>query len=214
MITAIISKLLACINFIKCKFQIIAVTIILMLTAFCFYQTNKLIQANKEIDRIQNNYEYYLNKSIGIEEQNRVLQLSIDEFKETKDSIITELNLLQKELKIKDKKLKQANVIKQEIVHDTTVIVKSPDFELVIKPNSLTSIIINKKDSLLTHKLNVENVQTLFVTQERVYRRKYKNWFVRLLHLDFKKKTQTDYQIHNSNDIIHTKDTRLIEIVK
>lgn len=214
MITTIISKLLTCINFIKGKLQIIAVTIIMMLTAFCFYQTTKLKQANEEIDRLYNNYEYYMNKSIGIEEQNKLLQLNIDELKETKDSVVNSLDSLRKVLKIKDKELKQANLVKQEIVHDTTVIVKSPDFELVIKPNSLTSIIINKKDSLLTHKLNVENVQTLFVTQERVYRRKYKNWFVRLLHLDFKKKTQMDYQIHNSNDIIHTKDTRLIEIVK
>ena len=46
---------------------------------------------------------------------------------------------------------------KQEIKHDTTFIVKSNDFELVIKPNSLTSIIINKQDSLLTHKLDIKN---------------------------------------------------------
>ena len=214
MITTIISKLLACISFIKGKLQIIAVTIIMMLTAFCFYQTTKLKQANEEIDRLYNNYEYYMNKSIGIEEQNKILQLNIDELKETKDSVVNSLDSLRKVLKIKDKELKQANLVKQEIVHDTTVIVKSHDFELVIKPNSLTSILINKKDSLLTHKISIENVQTLFVTQSRVYRRKYKNWFTRLLHLDFKKKTQMDYQIHNSNDIIHTKDTRLIEIVK
>ena len=151
MITVITNKLLSCISFIKGKLQIIAVTIIMILAAFCFYQYTEL---------------------------------------------------------------KQASTVKTEIVHDTTVIVKSPDFELVIKPNSLTSIIINKKDSLLTHKLNIENVQTLFVTQERVYRRKYKNWFARLIHFDFKKKTQLDYQIHNSNDIINTKDTKLIEIVK
>lgn len=214
MIPTIISKLLSCINFIKKYFKLIAVTVIMMLTAFCFYQHNKLKQANDEIDRISNNYEYYMNKSIGMEEQNKVLQLSLNEYKETKDSIIKELNTVQKELKIKEKKLKQANTIKHEIIHDTTVVVKSDDFELEIKPNSLTSIIINKKDSLLTHKLNIENVQTLFVTQERVYRNKYKNWFVRLLHFDFKKKTQTDYQIHNSNDLIITKDTRLIEIIK
>ena len=214
MITVITNKLLSCISFIKGKLQIIAVTIIMILAAFCFYQHTELKQANNEIDRLQGNYEYYLNKSNGFEEQNRVLQLNLDEYRETQDSIIKQLSATQKELKIKDKQLKQASTVKTEIVHDTTVIVKSPDFELVIKPNSLTSIIISKKDSLLTHKLNIENVQTLFVTQERVYRRKYKNWFARLIHFDFKKKTQLDYQIHNSNDIINTKDTKLIEIVK
>lgn len=214
MITTIISKLLSCINFIKNKFHIIAVTIIMILAAFCFQQNNKLKQANTEIDRLQNNYEYYLNKINEKEEQNKILQLNIDEYKETRDSIIKELHTIQKELKIKDDQLKQSNTIKTEIVHDTTVIVKSSNFEIAIKPNSLTSIIINKKDSILTHKLDIQNTQTLFVTQERVYKRKYKNWLVRLLHFDFKKKTQLEYQIHNSNDIIKTKDTRLIEIIK
>lgn len=214
MITTIISKLLSCINFIKNKFHIIAVTIIMILAAFCFQQNNKLKQANAEIDRLQNNYEYYLNKINEKEEQNKILQLNIDEYKETRDSVIKELHTIQKELKIKDDQLRQANTIKTEIVHDTTVIVKSPNFEIAIKPNSLTSIIINKKDSILTHKLDIQNTQTLFVTQERVYKRKYKNWLVRLLHFDFKKKTQLEYQIHNSNDIIKTKDTRLIEIIK
>ena len=214
MITTIISKLLSCINFIKNKFHIIAVTIIMILAAFCFQQNNKLKQANAEIDRLQNNYEYYLNKINEKEEQNKILQLNIDEYKETQDSVIKELHTIQKELKIKDDQLRQANTIKTEIVHDTTVIVKSPNFEIAIKPNSLTSIIINKKDSILTHKLDIQNTQTLFVTQERVYKRKYKNWLVRLLHFDFKKKTQLEYQIHNSNDIIKTKDTRLIEIIK
>ena len=214
MIAILISKVLSCISFLRNNFKRIAVVIITMLTAFCFYQNNKLNKANLEIDRVQNNYEYYLNKSINIEEQNKVLQLSLNEFKETKDSIIQELKTVQDELKIKEKKLKQANIIKTEVVHDTTVIVKSSDFELEIKPNQLTSILINKKDSLLTHKIQIENAQTLFVIQEKVYRNKYKNWFSRLIHFDFKKKLQTDYQIHNSNDLILTKDTRLIEIIK
>ena len=155
-----------------------------------------------------------MNKSSNVEQQNKVLQLIIDDYKETKDSLVTEIKTTQKKLKIKEKELKQTQMQKQEIKHDTTLIVKSNDFELVIKPNSLTSIIINKKDSILTHSLKIENVQTLFITQERVYRNKYKNWFSRLLHFDFKKKTQLDYHIDNSNKLIITKDTRLIEIIK
>lgn len=214
MIATIIGKLLGCINFIKKYFKLIAVIIIMILTAFCFYQGKKLKQANDRIDTIQNNYEYYMNKSAGMEEQNRVLQLTIDDFKETKDSLIQEIQATQKKLGIKEKKLNQLQTQKQEVRHDTTVVVKSPNFTLEIKPNSLTSIIINKKDSILTHSLKIENVQTLFITQERVYRNKYKNWFSRLLHFDFKKKTQLDYHIDNSNELIITKDTRLIEIIK
>lgn len=212
LITVIKNKLLNCINFIKTNFHIIAVTIIMMLTAFLFIQHGKLKYANQKLDAAKSNYEYYMNKMSGIENQNRILQFTIDEYKETKDSLITEIKTTQKKLEIKEKELKQTQLQKQEIKHDTTIVVKSNDFELEIKPNSLTSIIINKKDSLLTHKLSIENAQTLYITNKRVYRNKYKNWFIRLFHFDFKKKNNIEYLIHNSNDIIKITDSRMIEL--
>ena len=211
---AVKSKLLNCINLIKTNFQIIAVTISMILAAFLFIQTSKLEQANKRLDMVQNNYEFYMNKSSNVEEQNRVLQLTINDYKETNDSLINEIKTTQKKLNIKEKELQQTQLQKQEIKYDTTVIVKTPNFTLEIKPNSLTSIIINKQDSLLTHKLSIKNVQTLFVTNKRVYRNTYKNWFTRLLHFDFKKKNTFRYQIHNSNDLIEITDSRLIELNK
>lgn len=212
MLIAVKNKLFNCINFIKNNFQTIAVIIIMILTAFLFIQNDKLKTVNQRLDSVQNNYEYYMNKSSNVEDQNRILQLTIDDYKETKDSLINEIKTTQKKLKIKEKELYQTQIQKQEIKHDTTVIVKSPNFTLEIKPNSLTSIIINKQDSLLTHKLDIKNSQTLFVTNKRIYKNKYKNWFVRLLNFDFKKKNDIRYQIHNSNDLIEITDSRMIEL--
>lgn len=209
---AVKNKLFNCINFIKNNFQTIAVIIIMILTAFLFIQNDKLKTVNQRLDSVQNNYQYYMNKSSNVEDQNRILQLTIDDYKETKDSLINEIKTTQKKLKIKEKELYQTQIQKQEIKHDTTVIVKSPNFTLEIKPNSLTSIIINKQDSLLTHKLDIKNSQTLFVTNKRIYKNKYKNWFVRLLNFDFKKKNDIRYQIHNSNDLIEITDSRMIEL--
>lgn len=209
---AVKSKLLNFINIIKTNFHTIAVTIIMMLTAFLFIQHDKLKATRDNLDRVQSNYEFYMNRSSDIEQQNKVLQLTIDDYKETKDSLINEVKTTQKKLKIKEKELQQTQLQKQEIKHDTTVIVKSNDFILEIKPNSLTSIIINKKDSLLTHELRIKNTQTLYVTNERVYRNKYKNWFIRLLHFDWKKKDNIEYQIHNSNNLIEITDSRMIEL--
>lgn len=211
-LTVIKNKLLNCINIVKSNFNVIAVVIIMMLTAFLFIQNNKLKYVNNRLDAVQNNYEYYMNKSSNVEQQNKVLQLIIDDYKETKDSLVTEIKTTQKKLEIKDKELRQAQLLKQQIKHDTTVVVKSNDFKLEIKPNNLTSIIINKKDSLLTHSLSIQNQQTLFITNKRIYRNKYKNWFTRLLHFDFKKKDNIKYQIHNSNDLIEITDSRMIEL--
>ena len=146
-LTVIKNKLLNCINIVKSNFNVIAVVIIMMLTAFLFIQNNKLKYVNNRLDAVQNNYEYYMNKSSNVEQQNKVLQLIIDDYKETKDSLVTEIKTTQKKLEIKDKELRQAQLLKQQIKHDTTVVVKSNDFKLEIKPNNLTSIIINKKDS-------------------------------------------------------------------
>lgn len=209
---AVKSKLLNLINIFKTNFHTIAVTIIMMLTAFLFIQHNKLKVTRDTLDSVQSNYEYYMNKSSDVEQQNKVLQLTIDDYKETKDSLINEVKTTQKKLSIKEKELRQTQLQKQEIKHDTTVVVKSNDFILEIKPNSLTSIIINKKDSLLTHELSIKNTQTLYVTNKRVYRNKYKNWFIRLLHFDWKKKDNIEYQIHNSNDLIQITDSRMIEL--
>ena len=214
LITVIKNKLLNFISIIKNNFHTIAVTIIMMLTAFLFIQHRQLKVTRDTLDKVQSNYEFYMNRTADIEQQNKVLQLTINDYKETKDSLINEVKATQKKLKIKEKELKQTQLQKQEIKHDTTVIVKSNDFELEIKPNSLTSIIINKKDSLLTHTLSIKNTQTLYVTNERVYRNKYKNWFIRLLHFDFKKKNNIEYHIHNSNDIIEITDSRMVELNK
>ena len=211
-LTIIKNKLLSCINVIKTNFNVIAVVIIMMLTAFLFIQENKLKYTRNRLDSVQNNYEFYMNMCSNIEQNNKVLQLTIDDYKETKDSLINEIKTAQKKLNIKDKELQQIQLQKQEIKHDTTVIVKDNNFTLEIKPNSLTSIIINKQDSLLTHKLNIKNAQTLYVTNKRIYRNNYKNWFTRLLHFDWKKKDNIEYQIHNSNDLIEITDSRMIEL--
>ena len=211
-ITVIKNKLLNFISIIKQNFQIIAVTIAMILAAFLFIKNKELEATRNTLDKVQSNYEYYMNKSSNVEEQNKILQFTIKEYKETNDSLINEIKTTQKKLKIKDKELQQTQIQKQEIKHDTTIIVKSNDFKLEIKPNNLTSIIINKKDSMLTHSLSIQNQQTLFITNKRIYRNKYKNWFIRLLHFDWKKKDNIKYQIHNSNDLIEITDSRMIEI--
>ena len=211
-ITVIKNKLLNFINVIKSNFQTIAVVIIMVLTAILFLYHKKMKATEDRLNKVYSNYEFYMNAAASKEEQNKVLQFTIDDYKETNDSLINEIKITQKKLKIKEKELKQAQTQKQEIKHDTTIIVKSNDFKMEIKPNSLTSITINKQDSILTHTLDIRNQQTLFITNKKVYKNKYKNWFIRLLNIDFKKKNDIRYQIHNSNDLIQITDSRMIEI--
>ena len=175
---------------------------------------NQLDKKNKEIDRVTNNYLYYEQLATQQKNDNRVLQLTLDEFKETKDSLIQEVHATVKKLKIKEKELKQVQIQEQKVVHDTTIVVRSTDFKVEIKPNNLTSIVINKRDTLLTHSIDIRNTQLLFIHTKKEYKRNYKNWFQRLLHFDFKKRTIYKYQIDNSNKLINVENTRIIDLSK
>lgn len=189
-----------------------AVFIIMVLTAIICFQKNQIEKKNKQIDQISNNLEFYQEQLSDIDVQNRTLKLSIEDFKQSKDSLLQQINTVKDKLNIKDKQLKQAQLQNQEIKIDTTFIVDSPDFIKEFKPNELTSLIITKKDSLLTAKIDIQNTQTLFISTKKEYKNKYKNWFRRLIHFDFKKRFVYNYQIHNSNPIIKIKETRLVEI--
>lgn len=200
------------INWFTNNFKVVAVCIIGIFTAIIFLQHNQLDKQNKELDRLNNNIQYYQEQRDSINNNNRVLQLTIEEFDNSQDSIIQKLNNTRKELNIKKKQLKQVQSQTQQIKVDTTIIVKENDFKEVIKPNDLTSIIIAKTDSILTAKIDIKNEQTLFIQSKREYKRQYKNWFRRLLRFDFKKQTVFKYQIYNSNDIIKITDTKLVTI--
>ena len=192
----------------------IAVIIILVLTAITFLQYKQIKKQTQQIDRYSNNIEYYQQQLSDKFSENRTLQFTIDEYKTSVDSLIDNIKQTQKQLNIKDKQLRQAQLQHQAINIDTTVIVKDCDFIKEIKPNSLTSLIIIKKDSLLTAKIDIRNEQTLFLMSKREYRNQYKNWFRRLIHFDFKKKNVYKYQIHNSNPIIKIESSRIVEIQK
>lgn len=192
--------------------KIMAVIIISIFAAIIFYQGKQIKEKNRQIDRITNNTLFYQEQLSDKDKEIRTLNLTIDEFKNTNDSIIQNIVNIQEELKIKDKELKQAQSQNQEINIDTTIVVGDKDFEKEIKPNELTSLIIIKKDSILTAKINIQNTQTLFISNKREYKNQYKNWFRRLIHFDFKKKDVYKYQIHNSNPLIEVKETRLITI--
>ena len=194
--------------------KLVAAFIIMILVAIVCFQRNQLTRKNIELDKVKNNIEFYQEQLSKEEINNRTLLMSIEEFKQSKDSLIQSLNNIRNDLKIRDKELQQAQLQNQEIKIDTTFIVDSQDFVKEIKPNNLTSLIITKKDSILTAKLDIYNEQVLFISTKKEYKNKYKNWFRRLIHFDFKKRYIYNYQIHNTNDIIKIKETRLVELQK
>lgn len=176
---------------------------------------SKVNKLDEELGDAKNNLEIYQGILQGEQDENRVLKLSIEDFKQSKDSLITELSKTKDQLKIKDKKLKE--VIGMSTVLTDTLIKTIPvdrDFSVELQSNPLTTIKINRADTVLTCIPEIYNHQDLFITEDKVYRNKYKNWFQRLIHFDFKKDKVETYKIINSNDLIRVLDTRVIKITK
>lgn len=189
---------------------------VLALGLTCVWQGNKIKTQDARISQIYNNYKYYESQFNNTEKQNRVLQLTVNELKLSKDSLVQAVNKAKKELKVKDQNLKEAHVINTEM-KDTTIvkiITKEVDFTKELKLNSLTTITVSRKDSILTTILDLKNQQILIVEEKKEYRNKYKNGFVRFLHFDWKRDKVKKYSIINSNPLIKVTDTRVLEIPK
>lgn len=200
---------------IKSYLSKLAVIIIIGLTAFCFYQNNRINVLDTELGQVTNNYEYYQSLTGKLKEQNRTLQLSIADLNNANDSLLQNALEVQKELKIKDKNLQQIQVINTQMKDTVTqIITKDVNFKEELKLNPLTTIIIERKDSILTAILDLRNSQILFVEEKKQYRNKYKNGFQRFLHFDWKKDRVRKYQIHNSNNLIKVTDTRVVEVTE
>ena len=201
-------------TFLKNIFNRMAVIIIVGLAAICFYQGNKIERLDKELGVVTNNYNYYQYLTSSLDKQNAVLQLTIDDLSLTNDSLLQQLDSTRKELNLKSKDIQQAQVI-ETVVRDTVTTTLEPteiDFTKELKLNKLTTIIVSKKDSILSAVLDLKNQQTLFIEEKKKYRNQYKNWFQRLIHFDWKKDKVKNYTIHNSNDLIKVTNTRIVEI--
>lgn len=175
---------------------------------------NKVNSLDKELARSINNASTWENIANSNIDNNNTLELTIQEYKNSNDSLIKVINDQQEKLKIKDNQLYQ--MTSTETVIRDTIVEKIPindtDFTIELKPNKLTTITVSRKDSIFTHTMEILNRQDLFIYTKKVYRNQYKNFFQRLIHFDFKKDKINKYQIVNSNDLIKVIDTRVINI--
>ena len=175
---------------------------------------NKVNSLDKELARSNNNASTWENIANSNIDNNNTLELTIQEYKNSNDSLIKVINDQQEKLKIKDNQLYQ--IASTETVIRDTIVEKIPindtDFTIELKPNQLTTITVSRKDSIFTHTMEIINRQDLFIYTKKVYRNQYKNFFQRLIHFDFKKDKVNRYQIINSNDLIKVIDTRVINI--
>ena len=208
--------ILKIVNWFTKNFKVVAVSFIMLLTAISFYMHNQLEYKDKQINALQNNIEFYQSISENEHNRNIVLQMTVDELNQSKDSLLQQITKIQKQLDVKNKNLISTNVINTQIKDSIKTIIKPIDRDFIkeLNLNQLTTITVSRIDSILSVKLDLQNQQILFIEDTKEYKKKYKNGFIRFLHLDWRKKHIRKYNIYNSNDLIKITDSRIVEIIK
>ena len=201
------------VNWLTNNIRLVTIGIISLLTVTVFVLGGQLKDKQNEIDRLSNNIQAYEQLVTNKEQTNTVLQLTINELNNSKDSLIQEIQQTKKKLNVKNKNLVQAQVI-NTVIKDTVtkVITVDRNFNETLKINPLTTIKVSRTDSILTAKIDIQNQQILFIEEKKVYKNKYKNGWIRFWHFDWKKIRVRKYQIQNSNPLIRVTDTRIIEV--
>ena len=201
------------VNWLTNNIRLVTIGIISLLTVTIFVLGGQLKDKQNEIDRLSNNIQAYEQLVTNKEQTNTVLQLTINELNNSKDSLIQEIQQTKKKLNVKNKNLVQAQVI-NTVIKDTVtkVITVDRNFNETLKINPLTTIKVSRTDSILTAKIDIQNQQILFIEEKKVYKNKYKNGWLRFWHFDWKKIRVRKYQIENSNPLIRVTDTRIIEV--
>ena len=176
-------------------------------------QNKKLSQS---LETAQNNIEAYQGLLSDSQQASNVLKLTVEQLQNSKDSVLHKLDSVRKELKIKPKQIHTAatqtqvlNVIGSKGVGGN-IIVKDSIYTDSILYNPLTKVKYTIGNDTVNIAIDLRNEQYLYVYTKREYKNK-KNFFKRLFTLDFKKVTKYKYKIVNTNDLLKSKDVRIVE---
>ncbi len=200
----------------KTLFQaVLSLCVGLLLTfSISTYKTNKKL--SESLKTAQNNMEAYQELFNDSQQASSVLQLTVEQLQNSKDSVIQKLDSVRKELKIKPKQLHTAatqsqtiNVIKSKGVKGD-ILVKDTIYTDSINYNDLTKVYYTIGKDTVSIGLDVQNTQYLYVYSTKEYKNK-KNFFKRLFTLDFKKVKKYKYKIVNTNDLLKSDDVRIVE---
>ena len=183
------------------------------------YKENKKLSERLEI--AQNNIETYQGSLAGSQQANNVLKLDIEQLRNTNDKLLHDIDSVREELKIKPKQVTvvatQTQTIyvnnSKEITGNIIDILKDSIYTDSIRFNDQTAVKYSISKDTVNIALNIQNKQFLYVYNTREYKNK-KNFFKRLITLDFKKVNKCKYQIVNTNDLINTDSVRVVEQYK
>lgn len=192
---------------------------LLLVYGVILHRDNKKL--SESLEMAKNNVEFYQSVAGSKAEENRVLLFTAEELKNSNDSLLQQLDSVINANKIKFNNINTAATQTQTVYvnnskgvrGDLIEILKDTTYNDSIKYNDLTTVHYTIGRDTVNIGINLSNTQYLTTYKKRQYKNK-KNFFKRLITLDFKKQWIYEYKIVNTNDLIKTSDVRVVEITQ
>lgn len=198
------------------KYIIIFILILIGAIAYLSYQNKQL--TTKYETSIENVKAYDAQLS-GLEGDNRVLKLTVEQLNYFNDSIIKKMKVVQKELGIKDKRLQQLQYEASHAQRTDTIIL--PD-TLFINPQLKLDTIVGDKwfktnlhlefPSTIALSPEIELERYTFINGKRETVNPPKKFF--LFRWFQKKMTVVTVTVKEKNPYVKNKESRYVEIIK
>ena len=199
------------------RIGIVILVSLLAISTYTLYTNNQKLK--EEISISMSNQKAFIAENSSLKEENRVFKFTIEQLNHYNDSIIQKMNEVRKELKIKDRDLKQMQYLLSEAQKKDTIVLRDTLFrEPTLKIDTLLG------DRWYQMKLELRYPSTI-ITEPKFVSEKYvivdykeetinppkkcaiARWFQ-------KKHKVIEVEVVEKNPYIENKQQRFIEIVK
>ena len=108
------------------RIGVIVLTILLAVSTYTLYNRNQDLK--EEISVSMSNQKAFIAENSSLKEENRVFKFTVEQLNYYNDSILQKMNEVRKELKIKDKDLKQMQYLLSEATKKDTIVFRDTLF--------------------------------------------------------------------------------------
>ena len=199
------------------RIGIVILMSLLSISVYTLYTNNQKLK--EEISISMSNQKAFIAENSSLKEENRIFKFTIEQLNHYNDSILQKMNEVRKELKIKDRDLKQMQYLLSEAQKKDTIVLRDTLFrEPTLKIDTLLG------DRWYQMKLGLRYPSTI-ITEPKFVSEKY-------VIVDYKKETINppkkcaiarwfqkkhkviEVEVVEKNPYIENKQQRFIEIVK
>ena len=211
------------------RIGIVILMSLLAVSTYTLYNRNQDLK--EEISVSMSNQKAFIAENSSLKEENRAFKFTVEQLNYYNDSILQKMNEVRKELKIKDKDLKQMQYLLSEATKKDTIVFRDTlfreptlDIDTLVGDKWYLDIDTLVGDKWYQMKLGLKYPSTIttdpkFVSEKYImvdYKKETINppkkcWLLRLFQ---KKHTILEVNVIEKNPYIENKNSKFIEVIK